>query len=62
LQELRAVFERGGGSLVVLRRPADMTPLDAWGDTGDAKAVMRAIKQQLDPRGTLNPGRFAGGI
>jgi glycolate oxidase FAD binding subunit len=61
-QELRAVLERAGGSLVILRRPADMAPLDAWGDAGDAQAVMRAIKQQLDPRGTLNPARFAGGI
>lgn len=62
LQELRAVLERGGGSLVILRRPADMAPLDAWGDVGDAQALMRAIKQQLDPSSTLNPVRFAGGI
>jgi glycolate oxidase FAD binding subunit len=62
LRELRAVIERSGGSLVILRRPADMAPLDAWGEAGDAQAVMRAIKQQLDPRGTLNPARFAGGI
>jgi glycolate dehydrogenase FAD-binding subunit len=62
LEELRAVLERGGGSLVILRRPGDMAPLDAWGDVGDAQPLMRAIKQQLDPSGTLNPGRFAGGI
>jgi glycolate oxidase FAD binding subunit len=62
LQELRAVLERGGGSLVILRRPPDLAPLDAWGDAGDAQALMRAIKQQLDPSNTLNPARFAGGI
>jgi glycolate oxidase FAD binding subunit len=62
LQELRAVLERGGGSLVILRHPADMAPVDAWGEAGDAQSLMRAIKQQLDPRGTLNPARFAGGI
>jgi glycolate oxidase FAD binding subunit len=62
LQELRAVLERGGGSLVILRRPSDMAPLDAWGEAGDAQPLMRAIKQQLDPSGTLNPARFAGGI
>ena len=62
LQELRAVLERGGGSLAILRRPAEMAPLDAWGDAGDAQTLMRAIKQRLDVRGTLNPGRFAGGI
>ena len=62
LRGLRAALERSGGSLVILRRPADMAPLDAWGDLGDTQALMRAIKQQLDPRGTLNPARFAGGI
>jgi glycolate oxidase FAD binding subunit len=62
LQQLRAVLECSGGALVILSCPADMAPLDAWGEAGDAQAVMRAIKQQLDPRGTLNPARFAGGI
>jgi len=62
LAELRAAFESVGGSLAILRRPAGMAPLDAWGDAGDAQTLMRALKQQLDPKGTLNPGRFAGGI
>jgi glycolate dehydrogenase FAD-binding subunit len=62
LEELRAALERDGGSLVILQRPAEMAPLDAWGNTGDAQALMRAIKQQLDPNGTLNRGRFVGGI
>ncbi len=62
LEELRGALERGGGSLVILRRPADMAPLDAWGEASDSLALMRAIKQQLDPRGTLNGGRFVGGI
>jgi len=62
LEELRAVLERAGGSLVILRRPAGMATLDAWGDAGDAQALMRAIKQRMDPSATLNPARFAGGI
>jgi glycolate oxidase FAD binding subunit len=62
LRELRAALERRGGSLVILRHPSDMPPLDAWGDAGDTQELMRAIKQRLDPRGTLNPARFAGGI
>jgi glycolate oxidase FAD binding subunit len=62
LGELRAVLERAGGSLVILRRPTGMAPLDAWGDAGDAQALMRAIKQRMDPSATLNPARFAGGI
>jgi glycolate oxidase FAD binding subunit len=62
LRELRAEIEREGGSFVVLRQPPGATPLDAWGNPGDALPLMRALKQQLDPRGTLNPGRFVGGI
>jgi glycolate oxidase FAD binding subunit len=60
--ELRTELERGGGSLIVLHRPAGSTPLDAWGDAGDALPLMRAVKQQFDPKSTLNPGRFVGGI
>jgi glycolate oxidase FAD binding subunit len=62
LRELRAEFECGGGSLVILHRPAGIAPLDAWGNAGDALSLLRAVKQQFDPKGTLNPGRFVGGI
>lgn len=62
LSELRAELERKGGSLVVARQPRGAAAVDAWGSPGDAFPVMRALKQQLDPRGTLNPGRFVGGI
>jgi glycolate oxidase FAD binding subunit len=62
LRELRAEFECGGGSLAILHRPAGIAPLDAWGNAGDALSLMRAVKQQFDPKGTLNPGRFVGGI
>jgi glycolate oxidase FAD binding subunit len=62
LQELRVRFERNAGSLVALYRPAGMASIDAWGSAGDALPLMKAIKQQLDSRNTLNPGRFVGGI
>jgi glycolate oxidase FAD binding subunit len=62
MQELRTDLERVGGSLIVLHRPAGIAPLDAWGNAGDALPLMRAVKQQFDPKGTLNPGRFVGGI
>jgi glycolate dehydrogenase FAD-binding subunit len=61
-KSLRAEIARTGGSLVVAHRPATMPPLDAWGEPGDTLPLMRAIKQQLDPATTLNPGRFVGGI
>jgi glycolate oxidase FAD binding subunit len=62
LQDLREQFEANAGSLVVLHRPAGMAPLDAWGNAGDALPLMKAVKKQLDPGNTLNPGRFVGGI
>jgi glycolate oxidase FAD binding subunit len=39
-----------------------MPAFDAWGSAGDALPLMKAVKQQLDPKNTLNPGRFVGGI
>lgn len=62
VQEFRSYLENSGGSLVLLRRPPDMGSVDAWGNPGDAIGVMRALKQQLDPKAALNPGRFVGGI
>jgi glycolate oxidase FAD binding subunit len=58
---LRDQLERGDGSLVVLRQPWG-EPVEAWGSPGDALSLMRALKQQFDPNGILNPGRFLGGI
>ena len=58
LEGLRRAMEQGGGSLVILGG----TTLDAWGSPGDALPLMRAVKAQFDPKGTLNPGRFVGGI
>lgn len=58
LRGLREAMERDGGSLVVLGK----TEIDAWGKAGDALPLMRAVKAQFDPKNTLNPGRFAGGI
>jgi glycolate oxidase FAD binding subunit len=62
LKTLRSKFEAMGGSLMIAHRPSAMFALDAWGDPGDALPLMRSIKQQFDPKSTLNPGRFVGGI
>jgi glycolate oxidase FAD binding subunit len=71
IQELRSAVEREEGSLVVLQHvgrtelqsaPRTGNFVDAWGDAGDALALMTAIKRQFDPKGTINPGRFVGGI
>jgi glycolate oxidase FAD binding subunit len=62
LQLLRVEMESRGGSLVALHRPDKMPAFETWGDAGDALPLMKAVKQQLDPKNTLNPGRFVGGI
>ncbi|HUE42986.1 MAG TPA: FAD-binding oxidoreductase [Candidatus Sulfotelmatobacter sp.] len=62
LQDLRGKIESVGGSVVVAHRPEAMPKLDAWGNAGDAVELMRAVKRQFDPKATLNPGRFVGGI
>ncbi len=62
VERVRSELESSGASLVVLHRPAALESLDAWGAAGDAIVLMRAVKQRLDPKSTLNPGRFVGGI
>jgi glycolate oxidase FAD binding subunit len=62
LQLLRVELEKHGGSLVALHRPEKMVDFEAWGNAGDALPLMKAVKQRLDPKNTLNPGRFVGGI
>jgi glycolate oxidase FAD binding subunit len=62
LQTLRTGLEQMGGSLVMLHRPATLPVMEAWGSVRGAFPLMLNVKQQFDPRGTLNPGRFIGGI
>jgi len=59
---LRSELQSRSGALVVLRRPPELNSIDTWGNAGDSVSLMRAVKHQLDPKNTLNPGRFVGGI
>ncbi len=61
LLDLRRHLQLAGDSLAILRQPPG-AGLEAWGDAGDALPLMQALKAQLDPHSTLNPGRFVGGI
>jgi glycolate oxidase FAD binding subunit len=63
VQDLRQNLQQSGGSLVILRCPAEIkSQTDVWGSAGDALQLMQNVKAQFDPTGTLNPGRFIGGI
>ncbi len=63
LNGIRAAVQALGGTLVVLNCPLELKKqIDVWGPTGDAQPLMLRVKQQFDPRGILNRGRFVGGI
>ena len=62
VEQFRMELQSRGGALVVLRRPTELSAIGAWGKAGDDVSLMRAVKHQLDPENTLNPGRFVGGI
>jgi glycolate oxidase FAD binding subunit len=63
LDSLRRRAEAGGFNLVIWRAPAEVRArLDVWGEVGEGLPLMRRIKAQFDPQGTLNPGRFVGEI
>jgi glycolate oxidase FAD binding subunit len=63
LAAVRDAARAGGGGFVVEEAPlAVKRAHDAFGDPPGGLAIMRSLKQRFDPRGILNPGRFAGGI
>src|SRR5262249_2633656 len=55
---LRTAARELGGTAVILTMPLELrAQFDPFGDIGDALPLMRSIKQQFDPNGTLSPGR-----
>src|SRR6185436_4934604 len=61
---LRAFVAADDGSVVIERGSAALrAAVDPWGPVAPGPLeLMRALKREFDPGGTLNPGRFAGGI
>jgi glycolate oxidase FAD binding subunit len=59
VQQLRGLITADGQGAVTVLRGAD--GLGVLPSAGDASPVMRAIKRQFDPKGTLNPGVIVGG-
>ena len=63
VEELREIWLRRGGSVVVREAPpAFKERVEAWGPIGTRLDLSRRVKEKFDPRGILNPGRFVGGI
>jgi glycolate oxidase FAD binding subunit len=63
VEELREIWTRRGGSVVVREAPlAFKKRVGVWGSLGSRLELSRRVKEKFDPRGTLNPGRFVGGI
>jgi glycolate oxidase FAD binding subunit len=57
----RLAAAAGGGHFVIEDAPDwAKEGRDVFGDPGPLLPLLRALKQQYDPKGVLNPGRFAG--
>jgi glycolate oxidase FAD binding subunit len=64
VERVRGHVAAHDGSVVVQAGPRELrASLDPWGpvDPG-AFALMKAIREEFDPRRVLNPGRFVGGL
>jgi len=63
ISRVRAFLAPTGGTTVVLQAPPEVRQnVNVWGTAGSAQPLMQRIKEQFDPRGILNRGRFIGGI
>ncbi len=54
---------RNDGNLVVESAPGELkAKISVWGMPKGETALMRRLKEEVDPVGVLNPGRFVGGL
>jgi glycolate dehydrogenase FAD-binding subunit len=62
-ERLRTLVRESGGWVVFEALPVALKGhVDPWDADMPGLALMRGIKQMLDPKGRLSPGRFVGGI
>jgi glycolate oxidase FAD binding subunit len=52
--------EHRGQAIMLVSPPEFKRDVDVWGPPPAAFFLMRRIKQQFDPKGLMNPGRFVG--
>jgi glycolate dehydrogenase FAD-binding subunit len=63
VEDGRAALAPLGGSLVLTAAPAAVRArADVWGAPPPSLALMRRVKEALDPGSHLAPGRFVGGL
>jgi len=63
IEKLTAEAAKNGGGLVVESSPPSIKKkVDVWGQSRSDYVVARRLKEQIDPAGILNIGRFVGGI
>ena len=61
VERLRAAARAADATMVIeTAPPALKQAIDVFGEPPPSVALMRAVKQQFDPKGTLSPGRFVG--
>jgi FAD/FMN-containing dehydrogenase len=63
IEKLTAEAVKYGGGLVVESSPLSIKKkVDVWGQSRSDYVIARRLKEQIDPTGILNIGRFVGGI
>ena len=63
IRSLTAEAVKNEGNLVVEMSPVSIKEkVDVWGQSRSDYRVVRSLKEEIDPAGILNPGRFVGGI
>jgi len=63
IEKLTAEAVKHGGGLVVESSPLSIKKkVDVWGQSRSDCVIARRLKEQIDPAGILNVGRFVGGI
>lgn len=61
LGDRRETAALAGANLVVERAPASLkSEIDVFGEIPGGFEIMKRVKEKLDPRGILSPGRFVG--
>jgi glycolate oxidase FAD binding subunit len=63
VEKLTVLAVKHEGNLVVESSPpAIREKVDVWGQPRNDLRIVRRLKEEIDPAGILNPGRFVGGI